>query len=166
MEPLSQEYVEQTADFFFHLSKGQLEERIAEYKRKQMYLHQLVRIYPNTVSDANYMDIKWRFSLLVHHCFESYINPFPVVTKQNIDRTIARIERKRNEHSKEKSDIRFVELIITETDQIELYNFIDAKICSLEEEGRILDFVEGSKYLTFLITMGLILKDELMSKIK
>ena len=51
MEPVTKEFVEQTADFIFHLSDKQLEDRIVDYKKRQFNLHSFIESAANGFSN-------------------------------------------------------------------------------------------------------------------
>ena len=80
MEPVTQEFVEQTADFMMHLTKKQLDERVEELKKQQFNIHRMVLDETNFHKKMEKKDYIWRLNLILTRCFESYQIKLPMIS--------------------------------------------------------------------------------------
>ena len=84
MEPVTEEFVEQTADFIFHLSDKQLEDRIADLKKRQFNIHGSIYVEVRDYPEQNKKDYIWKLTLILIKCFESYEIKLPMISNASI----------------------------------------------------------------------------------
>jgi hypothetical protein len=96
MEPVTQDFVEQTADFMMHLTKKQLDERVEELKKRQFNIHNIVKVGMMNSKGQEKLDYVFRMALIIVRVMESYEIKIPMISIVSI-KEIINSDRKRSE---------------------------------------------------------------------
>jgi hypothetical protein len=154
MEPVTQDFVEQTADFMMHLTKLQLDERVEDYKKRQFNISSLISFESGKHKETNKKDFINRLALTCVHCFESYQVKLPMISINSI-KEISKECTKRNEkiakeYPPEEQDLKSIENI----NQPYFYAFIENFVSTDKEFQSLFNEGESISICVLLIVLG------------
>jgi hypothetical protein len=133
MKPIEQDIIDFADDFFFHLSHNQVNERMAEFSKKQEFLCRYLSRTSMDMSGDEPRDILLRLLLVFDHCYNSYhvkINLLSLNSlKEYMDWQSERLDFAENK-TKGILEVNIVEYIniIGEMGQDSLLNYLQNKI--------------------------------------
>ena len=154
MEKISEESVEQYADFFFRLTDEQLKERVAEFKKKQPNIYLRLTSDAVGLKGARKMDVVWRLNLLFTHCYESNTDKLPVITEAAFDLILKDILMKGKTWKPEFVNDTFSDMMDRGINQPHILNYMKSKIDALVIKGDTITKVEGGKILNLITLNG------------
>jgi hypothetical protein len=88
MEPVTQDFVEQTADFMMHLTKKQLDERVDDLKKKQFNIYNMVNVAFGNNKRIEKRDYAFRMALILIRVMEFYEIKLPMISQVTIEEII------------------------------------------------------------------------------
>ena len=88
MEPVDLNFIEQTADFMFHLSSKQLIERVQELKVRQYGIHNIIVVTNANYKNQEQIEYVFRMALIIVRVMESYEVKIPIISTIFIKQSI------------------------------------------------------------------------------
>ena len=163
MEPVTIEFVEQTADFFFHLTKLQLEERIAEYQQRQFNLYSVIFREASTHKDVHKKETVWRLALILVRCFESYEIKLPMISIISIKAIIKEDQKKSAQIERDTPKDFQIKKSIKEINQPNFFAYIENMYETNEEFRNLFDIPECHNLYFLLMYIGIVYAKSLSS---
>jgi len=156
MNPVTKEFVEQTADFIFHLSDKQLEDRIADYKKRQFNLYSIINREASAYQIKYNNETIWQMSFILIRCYEYYQVKLPMISEIFMKETIQNDINKRIVKQPGDPDDLQIKLNIEKTGQLSFFNFIENVILKDKKYQTSFTQKESDNMIFMLMIVGLI----------
>ena len=152
MEPVTQDFVEQTADFMMHLTKKQLDERVEDLKKRQFNISSIIEHEEGKRKDPNKKDFIWKMAFTLVHCFESYKIKLPMISINTVKEVRIDSVNAQSKIDKELSDEEQYQKFVDAIKQPYYYAFV-TNFVSTDKEFQTLFNEDESQSLCFMLVI-------------